>query len=429
MTIEIYNNVIAALRNIIKDTEYEGHVYSVGGCCRDILLGMETIKDVDLVVSLPDGGIKFANWLADKHLLAGSVVAYPTYGTSMFKLAEFPDIELEAVQTRSEEYINRDSRKPSTSFGSIKEDCMRRDLTINAIYYNISDGEFLDVCGTSMDDLKKQIIRTPCDPDITYTDDPLRIMRCVRFACRYGWQIDKDVYAAMKRNIDRLEIISKERINDEFTKICASKHPMDGFRMLNEIGASKYIFNFDLPAFYNNELFTKMNYNSQLTIILWYYINQSKSRGIKLSEFVNASLSVLKYSNDVIKTVTHYLDIAIHSADVMLEHEADKVFCRWFTYSCKSYAAAQDIADIIRVFCGDAMYEHLQDIIENDDYFRFFGYKLAVNGDDVMRMGVKQGPAVNVYLQVVLHYAFMTGKIDRDSLLNYLQTYTNSEKK
>ena len=179
MTINEYLLVIETLKEIIKGSEFEGHVYTVGGCERDKHLRRD-IKDIDLVVDLEDGGIRFAKWLENNKHTIGSIVIYERFGTAMFRLADFPNLELEVVQTRKESYNNVDSRNPDTSYGTIIEDCKRRDFTINALYHNISTNEDLDLTGLGLRDIKDEIIRTCGDPDIIFTDDPLRILRAVR---------------------------------------------------------------------------------------------------------------------------------------------------------------------------------------------------------------------------------------------------------
>lgn len=137
---EIYFKIKEHLRTLIKGTEWEGHVFTVGGCVRDELMGSE-IKDIDLCVNLPSGGIRFAEWLRDNGYTMKGVTIYPNYGTAMLHLKAFPDVELEFVQTRKEKYIDHSCRNPATAFGIIEDDCMRRDLTINALYSNVSTDE------------------------------------------------------------------------------------------------------------------------------------------------------------------------------------------------------------------------------------------------------------------------------------------------
>ena len=202
-------------------TEWENHVYTVGGCVRDELMGSE-IKDIDLCVSLPSGGVRFAEWLRDNGHTHKGMTVYPNYGTAMLHLKAFPEVELEFVQSRKEKYIDHTCRNPETAFGSIEDDCMRRDLTINALYCNVSTGEIVDITGKGVEDIKNHVIRTPNAPDVIYDDDPLRILRCIRFASRYGWEIETDTYDGLERNMHRLSIITKELLY-QYTRIKGRK--------------------------------------------------------------------------------------------------------------------------------------------------------------------------------------------------------------
>ena len=237
---EGYTNIKQFLGELIAGTEWEGHVYTVGGCVRDELMGSE-IKDIDLCVSLPSGGIRFAEWLRNNGHAMKGVTVYPNYGTAMLHLKAFPDVELEFVQTRKEKYIDHSCRNPETAFGSIDDDCMRRDLTINALYCNVSTGEIVDITGKGVDDIKNHVIRTPAAPDLTYDDDPLRILRCIRFASRYGWEIESETFDGMVRNVQRLAIITKERVKDELDKMLTCKHPVMAMELLRKTGAMHYV--------------------------------------------------------------------------------------------------------------------------------------------------------------------------------------------
>lgn len=248
MTSEHYHNILAYLRDLITGTKWEGHLYAVGGCCRDEIIGCE-IKDIDLAVSLPNGGIDFAEWIYDKGLAVKEPVKFPVFGTAMLKLKKFPDDEIEIVQTRAEKYTDHTKRDPTTVFGSIESDCRRRDLTINALYYDISNEKVLDILGCSIDDIKKHIIRTPDDPDTTFDDDPVRILRAVRLAARYGWDIDPATYNALKSNIHRLEIVRKERMQAEFDKMLNGLNHVRAMEMLRDIGAFEYIMPELVPTF------------------------------------------------------------------------------------------------------------------------------------------------------------------------------------
>ncbi|MBP3630142.1 MAG: CCA tRNA nucleotidyltransferase, partial [Clostridia bacterium] len=225
-----YTEIIECLKNIILGTKFENHVFSVGGCERDLILD-SPIKDIDIVIDLPNGGIEFANWLKDNGHTVGSVVVYEHFGTAMFRLKDYPDEEIEAVQTRKECYRDMESRNPETAFGSIMDDCQRRDFTINAIYRNISTGDILDLNGKSFDDITDGWIRACGDPNIIFSEDPLRILRAVRFKYRLGdhFLIEKDTYQGIFTHKDRLSIISQERITDEFNKIITGKDADQAF--------------------------------------------------------------------------------------------------------------------------------------------------------------------------------------------------------
>lgn len=235
MTIREYQEICDYLSGVIKGTEWEGHVYTVGGCCRDTLMGRD-IHDVDLAVTVPDGGVKFALWLQQKKLTLEPPTLFRRFSTSKLKLKRFPEHEIEIVQTRREQYTDANSRNPEVCFGSIQDDCERRDLTINSLYKDLTTGEVLDFTGRGIRDIREKRIDTPMDPDETYSDDPIRILRTLRFATRYGWEIPEEVMAAMKRNAGRLKIVRRPRVATEFDKIIRSNNPVEILERLKEIG-------------------------------------------------------------------------------------------------------------------------------------------------------------------------------------------------
>lgn len=240
MTDDTYRNICLFLRRLIEGTLWEGHLFAVGGCCRDTVMGLP-VKDVDLAVSLPDGGVGFARWLHERGLTVDKPVLFEKYGTARLRLREFPDDEIELVQTRREKYTDRTSRDPSTAFGTIEEDCYRRDLTINTLYYDITAERMLDITGKGIADIESHVIRTPSDPDVTFDDDPVRILRAIRFAARYGWKIEDAVFESIKRFTPRLEIITPERMQGEFEKLLVGPRPAMALDMLREAGAMPYI--------------------------------------------------------------------------------------------------------------------------------------------------------------------------------------------
>jgi poly(A) polymerase len=242
-------NIEAFLRDIIQGTEWAGKVFAVGGFVRDEIMG-KTPKDLDVVVDKQQGGIEFSVWLAKKlgiYKEGSNPVTFPRFGTAkvsldgvQYKGVDFTGEDLEAVMPRSEQYNDPNSRKPDVQYTDLKGDALRRDLTINAIYKDISNGQLLDPVG-GVEDIKDKLIRTPIDPDLIYTDDALRMFRVIRFATQYGWELTPEVIAGIKRNLHRLGNTSKERIRDELNKILVTKDPSRGVRMLKDTGLLPYV--------------------------------------------------------------------------------------------------------------------------------------------------------------------------------------------
>lgn len=230
-----YDKIVNYLHDVIEGTQWEGKVYTVGGCLRDAMMNHD-IHDVDLAVAVPDGGVLFPLWLEEQGLTLQPPTLYRRFSSSRLKLKAFPEDEIEVVQTRREQYTDENSRNPEVCFGSIEDDCLRRDLTINSLYQNISTGEVLDITGRAIDDIKNCRIQTPMDPDDTYSDDPIRILRTLRFAVRYGWEIPGEVMEAMKANAGRMKIVRRPRISTEFEKIMASNDPVTQLALMKEIG-------------------------------------------------------------------------------------------------------------------------------------------------------------------------------------------------
>ena len=235
MTKEKYEEILSYLREVIKGTSWEGKVYTVGGCLRDAIMGHD-IHDVDLAVNVPDGGVVFPMWLEKQGLTLVPPTLYRRFSSSRLKLKAFPEDEIEVVQTRREQYTDANSRNPEVCFGTIRDDCERRDLTINSLYQNVSTGEILDLTGKGIDDIKNHRIDTPMEPNETYSDDPIRILRTLRFAVRYGWEIPENVWQAMKDNGGRMKIVRRPRVSTEFEKMMASNDPVTLLKMMKEIG-------------------------------------------------------------------------------------------------------------------------------------------------------------------------------------------------
>lgn len=456
--------VINQLVSIIKGSKWEGHVFCVGGMVRDEIMG-KPIKDIDLVIDLPNGGVEFAKWATEQlgSFKDGSnPVIYPTYGTAKF-IVKIPDApgffeDVECVQTRKEQYHNETSRNPECAYGTIEEDCMRRDLTINALYKDIVSGELIDLTGKGLDDIKNHVIRTPCDPDVIYDDDPLRMLRCIRFACRYGWNIEENTWNGIKKNANRIKIISQERITDEINKILTTGYPDKGLTMLLDCGLLRHV----LPEFMETVDMTQNAYHfgtvweHTLAVVkevkwglagklaaLFHDIGKIKTRTIDENgivhfyrhELVGAKLVEkimrrMKYPNGTIERVK----------TAVLNHMRTKSYGNDCKASDKTLRKLQyDLADdyyltlaLIDADNKSHAPEHclpnqVRLILERTEKMKNNGtlctkILMPVNGDDVMRLkGLNPGPRVKEYLEGLKNIFLENPKITREEMLNKLK--------
>ena len=234
--IEPYERKIFDLvRESARDLGYD--VYIVGGYVRDRLLNIPS-KDIDIVCV--GSGIRLAEQLAGKLRPVPTVVLYKRFGTAMIKHRE---LEIEIVGARKESYRS-DSRKPIVEEGTLEDDQNRRDFTINALAVSLNErdyGSIIDPFG-GLNHLKQKLIKTPLEPGKTYSDDPLRMMRAIRFACQLGFDIEYSSLQAIYKYRNRLNIVSKERIVTELNKIILSPTPGRGFKLMFETGLLEVFF-------------------------------------------------------------------------------------------------------------------------------------------------------------------------------------------
>lgn len=212
--------------------ELQLECYVIGGFVRDFILQRGTAKDVDVVAV--GNGIELAQKVAELLPNKPKVQVFKTYGTAMLR---FQDIEVEFVGARKESY-SEESRNPKVSVGTLQDDQNRRDFTINALALSLNEDNFgllLDPFD-GISDLEAKIIRTPLDPDITYSDDPLRMMRAIRFATQLNFEIEEKSLNAITKNASRIDIITRERIVVELNKILESPVPSIGFLLLEKTG-------------------------------------------------------------------------------------------------------------------------------------------------------------------------------------------------
>lgn len=211
--------------------------YVIGGFVRDIYLGRES-KDIDVVTI--GKGIELAELVYKQLGEDAHLSVFKNFGTAQVKIN---DLEIEFVGARRESY-NRDSRKPIVEDGTLEDDQNRRDFTINALAIGLSKSNFGKLLDPfhGVGDIENKIIRTPLEPEITYSDDPLRMMRAIRFSSQLGFTIEKESLEAISKNKERIKIVSKERITDELNKIILSPIPSVGFKLLFDTGLLHLIF-------------------------------------------------------------------------------------------------------------------------------------------------------------------------------------------
>ena len=474
MTKETYLEILGNVREKIAGTEFEGNVFAVGGCVRDEMMG-KPIKDIDIVVSLPEGGIRFAEYMRESGFVTGSVVTYETYGTAMFRLAEYPDVEIECVQTRKEQYRDKGSRNPETAYGTLEEDCMRRDLSINALYRNVTSGEILDPCGKGIDDIRDKIIRVTSTPEIVYNDDPLRILRAVRFRCRFGsdWIIDRETYDGMIANAGRLEIITDERKQEEFSKILLTDACVEGVRIIRRIGAMKHI----IPELEQTYDMTQNNYHFGTVWDHTVRVLENIDAGQAESEHDLLVLRMSALLHDIGKIVTRSADVNgnVH----FYKHELEGVpliekilkrlkypnhFIGEVTFLAKNHMLTKSWKDDLSGFkntqrrnravrklqykCGKKRFFMLLNLIHADnvshaeehcmpnqtgnicsvsemlerDGTGMFGFKLPVNGEDVMEAkNLKPGPHVKKYLDYLLKECYNNPRLTKEELIKSIE--------
>lgn len=227
----IFRNVAEVADEINQET------YVVGGFVRDYLLNRGQKKDIDFVTV--GNGILLAKELANKLGHTSQVSVFKRFGTAMFK---YKDTDLEFVGARKESY-SEDSRKPHVEDGTLEDDQKRRDFTINTLAISMNKenfGELIDPFN-GVEDLNSKIIKTPLEPNVTYSDDPLRMMRAIRFAAQLDFEIEKKSFQAIIDNAERINIVSFERVMDEFQKIMMTDKPSVGLLLLEQSGLMQHI--------------------------------------------------------------------------------------------------------------------------------------------------------------------------------------------
>src|SRR5688572_27231451 len=319
---------LSAIAEATLGTQWEGKLFLVGGAVRDELLGIPRTRLGDFDIVLESDADALARYLYDTKVSTIPPVVYPRFGTAMIRIA---GSNVELVTARRESY-SEESRKPDVEPATLLEDARRRDFTINTLLKNVHTDETTDPLGRGHADLRARILRTPLDANETFSDDPLRMIRAVRFRARFGLTPAPGLYEAIATNLERLRIVSFERIRDEFEKMLAGPNPADALDDLMETGLLSVLapefaegISIDQGSYHSKDVWghtldvVRKAEGSGLLVMLgalFHDIGKPRTRSVEPDgrvrffghEDVGASMTVailrrIKFSNDVIDAV------------------------------------------------------------------------------------------------------------------------------
>jgi len=463
------------LSQLVKSGPFKGRVFLAGGAVRDMELGKDP-KDLDVVVTGGvTAGMDFAKWATQtmgNYKDQSNPVLFPTYGTAKFNLkgithngVDLSDVDIEAVMTRKEKYTHG-SRKPEVSAGDLADDVQRRDFTVNSLLKDLTTGEILDLTGKGREDIKKGIVQTPLDPDIIFTEDPLRILRAARFAIKYNWDLPFFMLRAMKRNSTQLKNISNERIRDELDKMLLTASPQRAIKLLKVTGVldhvipefkaaykmtqNKYhtatVFQHTLDVLRNTtspkliprlmSLFHDLGKTVTKTVVdneVHFYAHEFESA--KLAEIV---MRRLKYPVEIIDAVV--LGVKNHMRLKQSGHEGEKISDK--ALRKLSVDLGPHLQDILHIMDADNrahapghdMPNQIPNIIKRIDKLKDTiptkGQKLPVSGEDLKALGLKAGPLFKELLDLVkdrqLEFPNTTKEEYLELIKNHLKTLPTS---
>lgn len=440
-----YIHLIDFIRDTIKGTYFDNHVYVVGGTVRDWLLGKE-VKDIDLVIDIPFGGVGFANFMTFKdgsNQSSKNPVVFPKYGTCKFQLLnneEFSGIQIECVQSNKSV---KDINDKSKSFGTIEDDAKLRDLTINSIYYNISTDEVMDITGKGIDDINNKILRTPINPDITFENDPLRLLRVIRFATYLGYGIEQKTWLSMLKNSDKILTLSCDTVREEVNKILLSDKPSIGFKRM--LSCNKLIdYAFPSVQLQNRVLHTQLPeetiFEHTMKVLdrveprLEYRLAallhdigklttfkkdffQNEDEGCNLSKKL---LKMLGYSNSIINNVSS--SIGLHEYFKGKRTPSKKTIRKFKALAGDNYDLILSLIDadnksqIYGKNINQVPYiRKMVKKIEEKEQRDLKEVKLPINGDDIIKkFSLKSGPIIGTILKTVKNAYFKNPKITKE---------------
>jgi poly(A) polymerase len=466
------NAALDYLQKLVQSGPFKGRVYLAGGAVRDMQLGKDP-KDLDVVVTGGlDAGMEFAKWATqtmNNYSNGSNPVLFPTYGTAKFTLKgikhngfDLSDIDIEAVATRKEKYTTG-SRKPEVSAGDLEDDVHRRDFTVNSLLKDLTTGEILDLTGKGKEDIRRGIIQTPLNPDVIFTEDPLRMLRAVRFTMKYGWELPMFMIRALKRNAAQLQNISAERTRDELDKMLVTGSPDRAIKLLRITGLLNYI----IPEFKTAYKMTQNAHHKrdvfghtldvmkgtdpvllQRLMALFHDIGKTVTRSVTPTgvhfyghEDVGADMTRdimrrLKYPNELIDAVVS--GVANH---MKLKHGGDDaVKLSDKTLRKFKIALGDKLEDVLNVIHADNTAHSEASSMPNQIVNvrnRLKGLeastpsepKLPITGKDLIDMGVKPGPIFSKILAAVTEKWYENPNITTQQALHIAKSIVNSQPK
>ena len=454
MTTIEFKEALSYLQDIIKGTHFENHVYIVGGSVRDYLMHND-INDIDIAVDLQDGGKEFANWITAKNdcLSSTNPCTFGRADTYRFHIPNNPKLKnavFDCVQTRlNPSYAVKEGE---SNLGNIISDGELRDLTINAMYLDVSTMEIFDFfnCGK---DLEKNLLRTPSsNPSVTFKDDPLRMMRVIRFSTIYGWEIEKDTWMGILKNHSLIKSVSVERFREEFNKILLSPCPSVG---LNKMLYSGILYDM-LPQLYELNHTSDNQFDDNVWVHTLMVIHETKPTLVnrlsalfhdvgkpKSRKFVNGLGRYVYYGHDVVSadiasTIMRNLKypklpidcvqicIKNHMALTNTANPSHKSMRKFLANVGKLKPVVMDLMRANAIAKGSldrylGIEKKLQDVSMEMDYANI---KLPINGNEICQaLNIQPSPVVGKILEEIKDNMLTNPNLTKEDALSIAKLY------
>ena len=465
------------IKTTIQGTEWQGKVFIAGGYVRDEFMGKDP-KDLDLLVNSPNGGIEFAKWITKQvgsykggpdETPGSNPVIFPRFGTAKFNLRgvihngiDLSDMDIESVMPRKEQYT-AGSRKPVVTGGELKDDVERRDFTVNSLLKDLSTGEILDLTGMGKADIQAGIIRTPLNPDKIFTDDPLRMLRAVRFAVKYNWKLPMFMMRGLKKNASQLQNISQERIRDELNKMLVTSSPDKAVKLLKITGLLQFVIPELIPAIkmtqnvhHKHDVFhhtLDVLKKTEPVLIqrlmgLFHDIGKTLTRTVNPDtkgvhfygheevgeKIVGDVMTRLKYPNELIDAVklgvrNHMILKQAGNAGVKIN---DKTLLKFRNEMGDQLENMLNVmhADNIAHSDASSMPNQITAIRNRLNNLKTIPTKpkLPINGNDLIQLGIKPGPVFTDILKKITDAWYENPALSKEDALNIVKGLTSNDK-